>query len=135
MARTQKRSFGLLLIQVALALYLAITGLGMLGVSSSVKSIQATTAVYALFSGDVAKIVAIALGIVLLLCGVTLLVRMFADMGTAALVLKIISLIAWIVIAAIVDVCRFNDFGSVFSWLLDIGKNLLIIGGLLVIAD
>lgn len=124
----------MLLIQVALALYLTVTGLALLGVGSSDKALQATTAMHALFSGDIANIVAIALGVVLLLCGVSLVVRLFVNVGAAALVLKIISLIAWIVIAVITDICRYDDFSGVLALLLDIGKNLLVIGGLLAIA-
>ncbi len=133
MASNQKRGIGILLVQIALALYLAVTGLCMLGVGGTIKSVQATKAVYALFSGDLAKIVAIVLGIVLLLCGIVLVVCMFADMHRLDTLLKLVSLIAWIVMAVIIDVLNFK--GCSMEWVLNVAKDLLIIGGLMAIAD
>ena len=135
MANSQKRGIGILLIQIALALYLAVTGLSMLGAGGTIKSVQATKAVYALLHGDAAKIVAIVLGIVLLLCGLLLILRMFIDTRRLDTLFKFVSLLAWIVMAVIIDVLRFDSFGNILEWVLDVGKNLLIIGGLMAIAD
>lgn len=133
MANNQKRGIGLLLLQIALALYLAVTGLSMLGSGFSIKSIQATKAVHHIFSGNLAGIVAIALGVILLLCGVVLILRMFADTHRLDRLLKFVSLIAWIAIAVIIDIINFPGLST--EWTLNVAKDLLIIGGLMSIAD
>ncbi|MCR5725135.1 MAG: hypothetical protein K6G80_08635 [Treponema sp.] len=133
MGSNQKRGIGLLLVQIALALYLAVTGLCMLGVGGTIKSVQATRAVYEVFNGDIAKFVAIGLGIVLLLCGIVLIVRMFADMHQIDKLLKFVSLIVWVAMAVIIDVLGFSGFS--LEWVLNLSKDLLIIGGLMAIAD
>ena len=138
MATKTNRGLGALLIRIALAAYFIITGLCMLGVGGSVKASQAGAAIYEIFSGDLAKIVAIVVAIVLLIGGVCIAITIFRDLGswdnTAMLVLTII----WIVIAVVADVFS-SSFGvskldgNAMFWILNVAKDLLIIGGLLSI--
>jgi len=138
MATKTNRGLGALLIRIALAAYFIITGLCMLGVGGSVKASQAGAAIYEIFSGDLAKIVAIVVAIVLLIGGVCIAITIFRDLGnwdnTAMLILTVI----WIVIAVVADVFS-RSFGvnkldgNAMFWILNVAKDLLIIGGLLSI--
>ena len=138
MSKTSNRGLGALLLRIALAAYFIITGLCMLGVGGSIKSSEAGAAIYEIFSGDLAKIVAIVVAIVLLIGGVCIAITIFRDLGswdnTAMLVLTVI----WIVIAVVADVFS-RSFGvnkldgNAMFWILNVAKDLLIIGGLLSI--
>ena len=138
MAKTTNRGLGALFLRIALAAYFIITGLCMLGVGGSVKASQAGAAIYEIFSGDLAKIVAIVVAILLLIGGVCIAITIFRDLGnwdnTAMLILTVL----WIVIAVVADVFS-RSFGvnkldgNAMFWILNVAKDLLIIGGLLSI--
>ena len=138
MGKTSNRGLGALFLRIALAAYFIITGLCMLGVGGSVKASQAGAAIYEIFSGDLAKIVAIVVAIVLLIGGVCIAITIFRDLGnwdnTAMLILTVL----WIVIAVVADVFS-RSFGvnkldgNAMFWILNVAKDLLIIGGLLSI--
>lgn len=138
MGKTTNRGLGALFIRIALAAYFIITGLCMLGVGGSVKASQAGAAIYEIFSGDLAKIVAIVVAILLLIGGVCIAITIFRDLGnwdnTAMLILTVL----WIVIAVVADVFS-RSFGvnkldgNAMFWILNVAKDLLIIGGLLSI--
>lgn len=110
----------------------------MLGVGGSIKSSEAGAAIYEIFSGDLAKILVIVVAIVILLGGICVLITIFRDLGswdnTAMLILTII----WIVIAVVADIFSRsfgvkNLDGNAMFWILNVAKDLLIIGGLLSI--
>ena len=138
MGKTTNRGLGALFIRIALAAYFIITGLCMLGVGGSIKSSEAGAAIYEIFSGDLAKIVAIIVAILLLIGGVCIAITIFRDLGnwdnTAMLILTVL----WIVIAVVADVFS-RSFGvnkldgNAMFWILNVAKDLLIIGGLLSI--
>ena len=135
MAKSSKRGLGVLLTQIALALYLTVTGLFTLGLGGNHGSSEINGAVHSLLKGDLANIVVILLGVVVLVCGILLILRFFWNPGTLDNLFKLITLIAWIVITVVIDICGFNHFGSIWAWLLSVAANLLIIGGLLVVHD
>ncbi len=138
MAKTSNRGLGALFLRIALAAYFIITGLCMLGVGGSIKSSEAGAAIYEIFSGDLAKIVAIIVAIVLLIGGVCIAITIFRDLGTWDNTVMIILTVIWIVIAVVADVFS-RSFGvskldgDAMFWILNVAKDLLIIGGLLSI--
>lgn len=138
MAKTSNRGLGALLLRIALAAYFIITGLCMLGVGGSIKSSEAGAAIYEIFSGDLAKIVAIAVAIVLLIGGVCVAITIFRDLGNWDNTVMLIITVIWIVIAVVADVFS-RSFGvnkldgNAMFWILNVAKDLLIIGGLLSI--
>ena len=81
MAKSTNRGLGALFIRIALAAYFIITGLCMLGVGGSVKASEAGAAIYEIFSGDLAQIVAIIAAIVILIGGVCVAITIFRDLG------------------------------------------------------
>ena len=138
MAKTSNRGLGALLLRIALAAYFIITGLCMLGVGGSIKSSEAGAAIYEIFSGDLAKIVAIAVAIVLIIGGVCIAITIFRDLGNWDNTVMLIITVIWIVIAVVADVFS-RSFGvskldgNAMFWILNVAKDLLIIGGLLSI--
>ena len=138
MAKTSNRGLGALFLRIALAAYFIITGLCMLGVGGSIKSSEAGAAIYEIFSGDLAKIVAIVIAIVLLIGGVCIAITIFRDLGNWDNTVMLILTVVWIVIAVVADVFS-RSFGvnkldgNAMFWILNVAKDLLIIGGLLSI--
>ncbi len=138
MGKTSNRGLGALFLRIALAAYFIITGLCMLGVGGSIKSSEAGAAIYEIFSGDLAKIVAIVVAIVLLIGGVCIAITIFRDLGSWDNTVMLILTIIWIVIAVVADVFS-RSFGvnkldgDAMFWILNVAKDLLIIGGLLSI--
>ena len=138
MANTSNKGLGALFLRIALAAYFIITGLCMLGVGGSIKSSEAGAAIYEIFSGDLAKIVAIAVAIVLLIGGVCVAITIFRDLGNWDNTVMLVLTILWIVIAVVADVFS-RSFGvnkldgNAMFWILNVAKDLMIIGGLLSI--
>ena len=138
MGKTSNRGLGALFLRIALAAYFIITGLCMLGVGGSIKSSEAGAAIYEIFSGDLAKIVAIVVAIVLLIGGVCIAITIFRDLGNWDNTVMLIITVIWIVIAVVADVFS-RSFGvgkldgNAMFWILNVAKDLLIIGGLLSI--
>lgn len=138
MAKNSNRGLGALFLRIALAAYFIITGLCMLGVGGSIKSSEAGAAIYEIFSGDLAKIVAIIVAIILLIGGVCIAITIFRDLGSWDNTVMLILTIIWIVIAVVADVFS-RSFGvnkldgDAMFWILNVAKDLLIIGGLLSI--
>ncbi|MBD5446636.1 MAG: hypothetical protein HDR32_02540 [Treponema sp.] len=135
MAKSSKWSLGVMLTQIALALYLTVTGLFTLGLGGNRSSSELTRAVKALLNGDLANVVVILLGVVVLVCGIMLILRFFWNPGTLDGLFKLITLIAWIVVTVVIDICGFGSFPSIWQWILSVAGNLLIIGALLVVHD
>lgn len=133
MATSAKRGLGVLLTQIALALYLTVTGLYTLGLGGNRGSSQIDAVVRALIAGELASVVVILLGVVVLVCGILLALRLFWHPGTLDALFKLVTLIVWIVVAVVVDGLGFTSFGTVWQWMLSVAENLLIIGGLLLV--
>ena len=138
MGKTTNRGLGALFIRIALAAYFIITGLCMLGVGGSVKASQAGAAIYEIFSGDLAKILVIVVAILLLIGGVCIAITIFRDLGSWDNTIMLIITVLWIVIAVVADIFS-RSFGvskldgDAMFWILNVAKDLLIIGGLLSI--
>ena len=138
MGTTNNRGLGALFIRIALAAYFIITGLCILGVGNSVMSSQAGAAIYKIFSGDLAKIIGIIIAIVFIIGGICIAITIFRDLGNWDNTVMIILTILWIAIAVIADIFtkKFgvnNLDGDAMFWILNVAKDLLIIGGLLSI--
>ena len=138
MAKSTNRGLGALFIRIALAAYFIITGLCILGVGNSVMSSQAGAAIYKIFSGDLAKIIGIIVAILFIIGGICIAVTIFRDLGNFDDTVMIVLTVLWIAIAIIADVFtkRFgvgNLEDDAMFWILNVAKDLLIIGGLLSI--
>lgn len=138
MAKTSNRGLGALLLRIALAAYFIITGLCMLGVGGSIKSSEAGAAIYEIFSGDLAKVLVIVVAILLLIGGVCIAITIFRDLGAWDNTVMLVITVIWIVVAIVADVFSRsfgvkNLDGNAMFWILNVAKDLMIIGGLLSI--
>ncbi len=138
MATRTTKGLGALLLRIALAAYFIITGLCMLGVGGSIKASEAGAAIYEIFSGDIAKIVAIVVAIILLLGGICIAITIFRDLGNWDNTAMIILTVIWVIVAIVADVFSRSYGvskldGEAMFWILNVAKDLLIIGGLLSI--
>ena len=132
----QQRTIGVFIIQLALAMYLIVTGLCLFGVGKSISSdeIEAVTDLF----GKAASILKIIIGILVLVCGVMFAIKAFVtDLGKLDDIFKYVTLIVWITVTVITLINYFSDFnnGKALHWLLVLAKNALIIGGILTIKN
>lgn len=132
----QQRTIGVFIIQIALAIYMVVTGLCIFGVGKGISSEEIMTV--ANFFGKASKFISIAVAIILLVCGVMFAVKaFFTDLGKVDDIFKYITLIVWLVVTVITLISYFDDFnkGKTLHWLLLLAKNGLIIGGILTIKN
>lgn len=133
MAKLEK-GFGAFIIQLALALYLVVTGICLLGVGASISSSE-IKALTDLFKGGT-NVINIIIGIALIVYGVVVCIKALApkfDLGVFDNVLKAIALILWIVVTLLSLWANKADLTggvTVLHWLLIIAKNTFIIGAI-----
>jgi hypothetical protein len=137
---TQRRTFGILIIQLALAIYLTVTGLFLVapavGGSISSEEIKAVTNAF----GSISKILNVVIGLLLLACGIMFLIKAFGiDFGKADDIVKYVTIILWIIVTIVTLAAAaktdFGKGGTIFHWLLVLAKNCLIIGGAMTIKN
>lgn len=132
----QQRTIGVFIIQLALAIYLVITGLCLFGVGGSISSSE-IQGVASFFKGG-AKVVEYIIAILLIACGVVFLLKAFGlDFGKADDLIKYITLVVWIVVTVVTLISLIGELSSikVLHWLLVLAKNALIVGGILTIKN
>lgn len=132
----QQRTIGVFIIQLALAIYLVITGLCLFGVGGSISSAE-IQGVASFFKGG-SKVVEYVIAILLIACGVVFFLKALGlDFGKADDLIKFITLIVWIVVTAVTLISLVGELSSikVLHWLLVLAKNALIIGGILTIKN
>lgn len=136
MPKKQQRTIGVFIIQLALAIYLVITGLCLFGIGGSISSseIQGVTS---FFKGG-ANAVEYVIGVLLIACGAVFFLKALGlDFGKADDIIKYVTLIVWIVVTVVTLISIIGELSSVLAlhWLLVLAKNALIIGGILTIKN
>lgn len=134
----QQRTIGVFVIQLALAVYFIVTSLCMFGLGSSISEGE-VVGVTKLF-GDAGKILQIAIGVLLMVCGVCFFIKAIGiDLGKFDDVIKYVTLIVWIVVtvAALIYYAKtdFNKGNGWLHWCLALAKNCLIVGGILTVKN
>ena len=132
----QQRTWGIFIIQMALAIYFVVTALCLFGVGSSISS-EEVKALTNLF-GSAAKVINIILGILLVVCGFCFLIKAIGiDLAKFDDVIKYVTLVLWIIVTIAALIFYKNDFsnGAWLHWFLSLAKNALIIGGILTIKN
>ncbi len=136
MPKKQQRTIGVFIIQLALAIYLVITGLCLFGIGGSISSAE-IQGVTSFFKGG-ASAVEYVIGILLIACGVVFCLKALGfDFGKADDLIKYITLVVWIVVTAVTLISLIGELSSIkaLHWLLVLAKNALIIGGILTIKN
>ena len=132
----QRSSLGSVIVQFALAIYLVVTGVCLFGVGRSISSeeIKGVTS----FFKDISPAINIVIAILLIVCGVIFLLKVFSlDLGKLDDLIKYVTLIVWIVVTVVTLITYMKELSSILAlhWLLVLAKNGLIIGGILCIKD
>lgn len=132
----QRSSLGSVIVQLALAIYLVVTGVCLFGVGRSISSeeIKGVTS----FFKDISPAINIVIAILLIVCGVVFLLKVFSlDLGKLDDLIKYVTLIVWIVVTVVTLITYMKELSSILAlhWLLVLAKNGLIIGGILCIKD
>ncbi len=133
----QQRTFGVMIIQLALAIYMVVTGLCLTGKIGSSISSEEITAVAKKF-GSISSALIIVIGILLIFCGVAFLIKLFGvDFGKLDDLVKYITLVVWIVVTVVTLISLSGELSSIkaLHWLLVLAKNALIIGGILTVKN
>lgn len=134
----KSRSSGTLILQIALGLLFIVSGIWTLqgGTGDEIVS-----AFYSIFSRDIAHVCCIVFGVIELVAGFFLLLRLFIAMNTNLdTVLIYIIMICWIAAIIIIDFVGkngiINSFNSNFlSFLNRFARHLLILGAIIKVKD
>lgn len=133
---TERKTIGRLVLQIALGIFFVVSGVWALqGKSTN----EIALAVHKVLTGDAASIVAIAFGVVEVIAGAFLILRLFINIAsTLDKTLMLIIAIAWICAIVLLDVLGGNLLGggtvpSIMAWLSRLSYHLLVLGALLTV--
>lgn len=134
MSTKETRSFGTILLQIALGLMFIVGGIWTL---QNGKGDEIAAAIHSVFKGDVAGILCIVMGVIEIIAGVFLLLRLFVSIGTNLdSILMFIIMIAWIVIIVLADIIGSDgilySFNKNFlSFLNRFARHLIVLGAII----
>lgn len=132
------KSIGTLILQIALGLMFIVGGIWIL---QGGRGDEIATAIKSIFESDVANIICIVFGIIEIIAGTFLLLRLFVSLNTNLdTILMIIIMICWIAAIVIIDFVGndslFNNLNKNFlSFLYRMAKHLLILGAIIKVKD
>lgn len=132
------RTVGTLILQIALGLMFVVSGIWTLQGS---RGDEIASAIYSIFNGDAARVVCIVFGIIEIIAGVFLLLRLFVFLNTNLdKLLIIIIMICWIAAIVMIDFVGknglFNNLNSGFLPFLNrFARHLLVLGAVIKVKD
>lgn len=132
------RTIGTLFLQIALGILFIVSGIWTLQGGSGD---EIAVAVKSVFSSDVSKVVCIIFGVIEIIAGIFLLIRLFIPLNTNLdSVLMIIIMICWIIAIIMIDFMGnnsiFNNLNSGFlSFMNKFAYHLLVLGSLIKITS
>lgn len=128
------KTIGTIILQIALGLLFIVSGIWIL---QGARGDEIATAIYSIFDNDVAKVLCIVFGIIEIIAGTFLLLRLFVFLNTNLdALLMIIIMICWIVAIVVIDFVGsdslFNNFDRGFLPFLNrFAKHLLVLGAII----
>ncbi len=131
---TKRRTLGTTVLQLALGLLFIVSGIWTL---QSGNGDEVAGAIRSIFSGDAAKILCIVFGIIEILAGAFLLLRLFVPLATNIdTLLLLIIMICWIACIVLVDFMGSKGIlksldGDFLAYLNRLARHLLILGALI----
>ncbi|MDD5928487.1 MAG: hypothetical protein PUC37_01665 [Spirochaetales bacterium] len=134
----QNRTIGTIILQIALALLFIVSGIWILQGS---RGDEIAKAIYSIFDGDIAKVICIIFGVIEIVAGVFLVIRLFVFLNTGLdTVLMIIIMICWIVAIVMIDFIGknglFNSFDKDFlAYLSRLASHLLVLGAIVKVKN
>ncbi len=162
MAVSKKKNLGVIVLQLALALFLVFSGIKALQITYSSDAslgtkisatINRATAGYTgnelvsavdqlVESKDAATIIIVILAICELIAGAFLAINFFIDTGKFTDIILLIIMALWIVVLVLVDIMgkggllngAFNDLGAFLAFSRSLSSHLLVLGALLIVS-
>ncbi len=147
MASSRSSSPANMILKIALAVFLIVTGImtlqldsGFLGkLQAGFSGNELATAVHGFLKGDLANLVVVVLGLLELAAGVFIILGFFMDTGSFNKLALMIILILWIVVIFLVDVVgkgglldgAFKSLGTLLSFLKVLSAHLLVLGAIM----
>lgn len=138
-----------IILHLAVSLFLIVSGImtvqldgGFLGsLQAGISGNEIASAVRHIFSGDLANLLIIILGICELIAGVFLLLNFFMNTGKLSNLFVLIILIVWIVVIVLVDILgnggllggAFSSLGSFLGFLKSFSGHLLVLAALMYV--
>lgn len=128
------KTIGTIILQIALGLLFIVSGIWIL---QGARGDEIATAIYSIFDNDVAKVLCIVFGIIEIVAGTFLLLRLFVFLNTNLdSLLMMIIMICWIVAIVVIDFIGgdsiFNNFDRGFLPFLNrFAKHLLVLGAII----
>lgn len=135
---TKNRTIGTLILQIALGLLFIVSGIWTLQGS---RSDEISSAIYSIFNGDISKVLCIIFGIIEIIAGVFLLLRLFVFLNTGLdKLFLIIIMICWIVAIIMIDFIGdkglFQNLNNGFlAFLNRFARHLLVLGAIIKVKD
>ena len=144
-----KKTLGGIVLQLALALLLIVSGILTLQLNGSfwgklqvgISGNEVVSAVRSLLKGDPANVVIIVLGVCELIAGIFLLANFFVETGKISNTFIFVIIIMWLIIVALTDVMgqggllhgAFSSVGACLSFLKNLSGHLLVLGALFTV--
>ncbi len=138
MAKEKTFSIGMLVLRIALGAFLIVSGIITL---QGGKGDDGVVAINYLFNGNLAKLLCILLGLVELVAGIIVILKLFVPIGGALnSILMLIIMIVWIAAIILIDVMGkggiFNGFGrDMIHFLQTLASHLLVLGAIILVQE
>jgi hypothetical protein len=134
---TKGRAKGLLLLNLAVAIYLFATGImGIMGIMGRMENSEILVAVHSIFpdGGDFATILIVILSVMAIAAGVFLLIRIFGISVSNTETLLIILAVTWLIFILMIDIIphlsKKNEFN--LYWLKTFGSHVMVLAGIIL---
>jgi uncharacterized membrane protein YphA (DoxX/SURF4 family) len=138
MALQHEHSIGYLFLQTALGLFFLVSGIWTLQGNSGN---EIAVAINSVLSGDSAQICSIVFGIIEVLAGIFLLLRLFVTFSAPIdTILMLIIMVAWIASIVLIDFIEkgalpAGNFTSILKWLKVFAYHLLVLGAIITVKN
>ncbi len=135
-----KRTIGTLFLQIALGILFIVSGIWTVQGSNGD---DVAFAIKSIFNSDISSIICIVFGVIEIVAGFFLLLRLFVSVADGLdTILMIIILVAWIVMIILIDFagknCLFNNLNSVNNFcgfMKRFAMHLLVLGAVIKVRD
>lgn len=137
METKREGSFGRVLLQIALGLFFIVGGIWtIMGDPGD----EAAFAVQSIFNGNIVQYVCIAYGVIEIIAGVFLLLKLFVSpFEPLNNILMVVIMIAWIVAIVMIDFVgsrgQFDSFSKFLSWCRTFASHCLVLGSIFIVKD
>jgi len=134
----RRRSLGTIILQIALGLMFIVSGIWTL---QNGRGDEVASAIRSIFNSDIARTMCLVFGIIEIIAGIFLLLRLFVRLNTNLdTLLMIIILLCWIIAIVMIDFVGndglFNNLNENFLRFINrFAKHLLVLGAIIMVKE